>query len=106
MIPIALKKIGKTILTIGRGLFKGSLPGVAGVIEAIKNRKGVEMTVKTPGGEMVTGIAKPHDPWSYVPGMIVGAIIFYGLYTKKFEPSEVIDIAKQLVEILGALAGR
>ena len=86
------------ILPILRGIAQNALPGVTGLIQAIRNKKGVEVTVQTPNGP-VTGKAEPHNPWSYIPGMIVGVIMIYLMASGKITS----DKAKEIVNVILSL---
>ncbi len=89
-----MKPILKKLLAIGRGALKGAFPGVAGAVEAVRNAKGVEIEVTTPGGETVKGIAKPHDWYSVIPSLIVSGVIIYGLFTKELDIATIIELLK------------
>lgn len=99
MLPI--KQIFKRIIQpIGRGLFKGALPGVSGAIEAIRNTKGVEVTVTTPGGEQVTGLAKPHSWLSIIPSLLAAGFMIYLFVTKQLTEDQIESFIEVVIEIL------
>jgi len=94
-----MKPIFKKLIAIGRGVLKGAFPGVSGAIEAAKNIKGVEVTVTTPDGQTVTGIAKPHSWYSIVTSIVVGVIIIYGMFSNKLSVTHVVELIKYILEV-------
>lgn len=99
MIPI--KQIFKRIIQpIGRGIFKGAFPGVSGAIEAIRNAKGVEVTVTTPEGQQVTGTAKPHSWWSIIPSLVAAGFMIYMFFTKQLTEDQVESLFKVLLDLI------
>lgn len=99
MIPI--KQIFKNIIQpIGRGLLKGSFPGVSGALEAIRNTKGIEVTVTTPEGQQVTGTAKPHSWLSIIPSLVAAGFMIYMFCSKQLTEEQAEQFIKQVLDLL------
>lgn len=92
-----MKPIVQKLLSIGRGALKGAFPMIAGGIEAIKNSKGTKVEVTTESGEKVTGTAKLHSPWSYIPNILVGLAVIYAIHTKQIDPKVLVDLVLSLL---------
>lgn len=100
MIPVLLK-IKKIVTPIVRGALKGS-PMINGVVEAIRNRKGVNVEVTTESGDIVKGTAKNIHKWSsIIMQLAVSGAFIYLFLTGKITKDSLLEFLAIIMNAQG-----